>query len=86
MCYLVSKRLFVQRGRDRTRGPSQQLLNLLRIHGQHGNAVYKGGLKQESEQCLTTTVTNSGEITLDMWTKNTSVTKLRFERGEESSQ
>lgn len=31
---------------------------LWRIHGQHGNVVYKGGLKQESEQCLTSTVTN----------------------------
>lgn len=30
-----------------------------RIHGQHGNGIYKRGLKQESEQCLTTTVTNS---------------------------
>lgn len=70
----------VRRGRDATRGPSPQLLSLLRIHGQHGNAVYKGGLKQESEQCLTTTVTNSGEITLDTCKKNTSLTELRFKR------
>lgn len=80
VCYLVTKRLVVRSGRDTTRGPSPQLLSLLRIHGQHGNAVYKGGLKQESEQCLTTTVTNSGEITLDMCKKNTSLTKLRFKR------
>lgn len=46
---------------------SPQLLSILRIHRQHGNTVYKGGLKQESEQCLTTPVTNSCEITLDEW-------------------
>lgn len=51
-------------GRETTRRPSPQLLSLLRIHGQHGNAAYKEGLKQESEQCLTTTVTNSSEITV----------------------
>lgn len=67
VCYLVTKKLVVQvHGRDATQGPSLQLLSILRIHGQHGNTVYKGGLKQESEQCLTTTVTNSSEMTLDM--------------------
>lgn len=64
LCYLVTGRFVVGPGRDTTRGPSLQLLSLLRIHGQHGNGVYKGGQEQESEQCLTTTVTNSGEITL----------------------
>lgn len=40
--YLVTDRLVAGRGRDTTLGASRQLLSLLRIHGQHGNAVYKG--------------------------------------------
>ncbi len=44
VCYLVTETTAVGQGRDTTRGPSLQLLSLLRIHGQHGNAVYKGGL------------------------------------------
>lgn len=69
VCYLVTERLVVGSWWYASRGRSLQLLGLLRIHGQHGNALYKGGRWQESEQCLTTTVTNSGEITLDICKK-----------------
>lgn len=50
--------------------PLLQLSSLLRIHGLHGNVLDKGGLQQESEQCLTTPVTNSSEINLDICEKS----------------
>lgn len=65
---LLTIRLVVRHAGDTLPGDlSLQLLSILRIHRQHGNAVYKGGLKQESEKCLTTPLTNSCEIALDKW-------------------
>lgn len=69
------------------RGPSVQLSSLLTIHGQHGNTEYKGGQKQESEQCLTTTARNSADTTLDMCKekKNTGLTRSNWRKRISSS-
>lgn len=67
MCVIwLLKGLCLGVGEAHTGGSSLQLSSLLTIHGQHGNAVYKGGQEQESEQCLTTTATNNDETTQDI--------------------
>lgn len=59
LCHRLQRLVVQHVGETLTEDPSPELLSLLGIHRQHGNAEYKGGLKQESEQCLTTTVTNT---------------------------
>lgn len=63
MCLWVIWSLVVQHvGETHPEDPSQQLLSV--IYRQHGNTVYKRGPKQDSEPCLTTTLTISCEFRL----------------------